>query len=88
MAAFNRMLLWAVNVPMSTKDQKAELEYIYEAAKLNGYDQVPIQELLQKHERKIFVRQHTTLQSLEKEIRISSIFSKSHEQTHTHLQQI
>jgi hypothetical protein len=30
------MLFWAV--PMSTEDQKTELEYIYEAAKPNGYD--------------------------------------------------
>jgi hypothetical protein len=32
MATFNSMLFQAVNVPMITEDQKAELEYIYEAA--------------------------------------------------------
>jgi hypothetical protein len=67
MDAFNSKLFRAVNVPMSTEDQKAELEYIYVAAKLNGHDKVPIQELLKKHDRKFFVRQHITLQSLEKE---------------------
>jgi hypothetical protein len=46
--AFNSMLFRAVNVPMSTEDQKAELEYIYEAAKLNGYDKVPTQESRKK----------------------------------------
>jgi hypothetical protein len=87
MAAFNSMLFGGVNVPMSTEDQKAELEYIYEAAKLNGYDKVP--RTPQETRQKIFrqTTHHSTIITKEKsKIRISSIFSKSHEKTHTHLQ--
>jgi hypothetical protein len=50
MVAFNSMLLRAVNVPISSEDQKAELEYINEAAKPNGYDKVLLHEPLKKHE--------------------------------------
>jgi hypothetical protein len=28
----------AVNIPMNDEDQKAEFAYIYEATKINGYD--------------------------------------------------
>jgi hypothetical protein len=38
MAAFKSMMHRAVNIPMNDEDQNAEFTYIYEAAKINGYD--------------------------------------------------
>jgi hypothetical protein len=74
MSAFNSMMHRAVNIPMNDEDQKAEFAYIYEAAKINGYDDSQIQKLQTKHQNKKLIKQHTTLSPIEKEIpRFASI---------------
>jgi hypothetical protein len=72
--AFTRMRHRAVKIPMNDEDQKAEFAYIYEAAKINGYDDSQIQKLQTRHQNKKLIKQHITLSPIEKEIpRFASI---------------
>jgi hypothetical protein len=62
------MMHRAVNIPMNDEDQKkAESAYIYEAAKINGYDDSQIQQLQTRHQQKKLIKQHTTLPPIKKE---------------------
>jgi hypothetical protein len=68
MAAFTSMMHRAVNIPMNDEDQLAEFAYIYEAAKINGYDDSQIQKLQTRHQNKKLMKQHITLSAIGKEI--------------------
>jgi uncharacterized protein (UPF0335 family) len=68
MAAFNSMIHRAVNIPMNDADEEAELAYIYEAAKVNGYDRTNIQKLITKHRNKKRIRENTTLAPIDRKI--------------------
>jgi len=67
MAAFNSMLHRATSIPMTDEDRKAELNYIFETARLNGYAREPIEKLAIRHRNRQRIRDVTTLQPLEKE---------------------
>lgn len=60
-AAFHSMIHRLVNVPMKEENFKEELKYIKETAKINGYKEDMINNILKKHSRKKYLKDVTTL---------------------------
>jgi hypothetical protein len=60
-AAFNSMFHRLFMIPMNPKDFNKELNYIFEAANRNGYEEICIQKIYKKHKFKHDLRQFTSL---------------------------
>jgi hypothetical protein len=61
MAAFDSMIFRLCNTPLSADKFKKELKYIEETALINGYKRGMIMGLLEKHKRKLKLKEMTTL---------------------------
>lgn len=59
--AFHSMAFRLINIPMSESDFEQELEYILNAAKVNGFSKEFVDEIVRKHTRTRTTRQLTTL---------------------------
>lgn len=67
------MVYRLLNIPMSEEDFKNEKQYIDNAAKLNGYSQQFVNNIVAKHQRQRQTRQRTTLHPLNVRSRIISL---------------
>jgi hypothetical protein len=63
MAACNSMFHRLFKIPLSDEHFHNELNYIFETAKLNGYEESTMKRLFQKHKNKNELREITTLTS-------------------------
>jgi hypothetical protein len=61
MAAFDTMIHRLCNTPLNPEKFCREFNYIVETAEINGYNKVMVETLLEKHRRKVKMKEMTTL---------------------------
>lgn len=62
------------NIPLSDENFEIEKNRIYSIAKLNGYSSEAIDSIIRKHKRQIYMRNVTSLTSVEEKKRISMVY--------------
>lgn len=60
-AAFHTMIHRLLNIPMNDRDFEEEKTYIYNVAKINGYERRFVDRIFEKQTRNLHTRQRTTL---------------------------
>lgn len=61
LAAFHSMIFRALNTPMTNERRENEIQRIKQIAHINGYTELLVNDLVAAHQRKIDLREHTTL---------------------------
>lgn len=69
-AAFHSMIYRLLNIPMNESDYNIEKEYIYNAARVNGYDSIFVDKIFRKHQTHTHTRQRTSLTPIRSDKRV------------------